>query len=101
MSYLPQDVVESVLSIGPVEWGATDSQRDEQHIADFANTLRLTREHFDTEGDAALHGIYIAGSNTVVAHTGISPNSPQHARILAGAWNYLVDVAKQQQQVAA
>lgn len=101
MSCLPQDVVDAVLSIGPVEWGATDAQSDEKHIADFANTLRLTREHFATEGNAALHGIYIAGSNTVVAHTGTSPNSPQHARILAGAWNCLVDAAKQQQGATA
>lgn len=101
MSYLPQDVVDSILSIGPVEWGSTDAKSDEKHVEEFANTLRLTREHFSTDGDASLHGIYIAGSNTVVAHTGTSPNSPQHARILAGAWNCLVDAAKQQQEVAA
>lgn len=94
---LPADIVESLLAIGPVEWGQTHTQTDGKHIDDLEDTLRLTREHFGIEDkETAIHGIYLAGSGVVVAHTGMSPNSPQHARILAGAWNQLVDLARSQ-----
>lgn len=90
---LPADVVETLRSIGLVEWGRSFEQPDEKHVSDFVDTLRITREHFGTEGETAIHGVYLAGTNTVLAHTGSSPNSPQHARILVGAWNHLVEQA--------
>lgn len=90
---LPADIVESLLAVGPIEWGATDVQSDEKHVEDFTRTLHLTREHFvDMDEATAMHGLYLEG-DVVLAHTGNSPNSPQHARILAGAWNHLVDMA--------
>jgi hypothetical protein len=92
--HLPKDVADSLLAIGRIEWGATEAQSDAKHVSDFKRTLKITRKHFGTEGDVALHGVYIAGENTVVAHTGTSPNSPQHARILVGAWNHLVELAE-------
>ena len=96
-SELPDDVVSSLLNVGRVEWGTTLVQDDEKHVDDLRDTLRLTREHFDMDGgDTSIHGLYLAGSNVVLAHTGMSPNSPQHARILAGAWNQLVDLAETQ-----
>lgn len=95
---LPQDIVDSLLAIGPVEWGRTLSQTDEMHIADFTSTLRLTREHFGvTQDKTTIHGVYPAGENVVLAHMGTSPNSPQHARILVGAWNELVERARAQE----
>lgn len=95
MSDLPEDIIESLLAIGKVEWGQTFTQSDEKHVEDLRDTLRLTREYFGMEvGDTALHGVYIEGQGVVLAHTGMSPNSPQHARILAGAWNQLVDIAE-------
>lgn len=94
MSNLPDDIISSLLSIGRVEWGSTAEQSDEAHVEDFKNTLRLTREYFKTGEIQALHGLYLEGENVVVCHTGTSPNSPQHARILAGAWNQLVDLAE-------
>lgn len=95
LHYLPADIIESLLAIGPVEWGQTHTQTDGKHIDDLEDTLKLTREHFGIEDkETAIHGVYLAGSGVVLAHTGMSPNSPQHARILAGAWNQLVDIAK-------
>lgn len=95
MSELPDDVIESLLKIGKVEWGSTFTQPDEKHVEDLRDTLRLTREYFEMEvGDTAIHGVYLEGTGVVLAHTGMSPNSPQHARILAGAWNQLVDIAE-------
>lgn len=92
---LPQDVIESLLAIGPVEWGVSLTQSDEKHASDLLDTLRLTREHFDMPvEETGIHGVYLEGTGTVLAHTGMSPNSPQHARILAGAWNQLVDMAR-------
>lgn len=91
---IPADIIETLRAIGPVEWGRSFEQTDEQHVADFVDTLRITREHFGTVGETEIHGVYLAGTNTVLAHTGSSPNSPQHARILVGAWNHLVEQAK-------
>lgn len=92
---LPDDVIESLLAMGRVEWGTSLHQPDEKHVEDLRDTLRITREYFGTEEEeTAVHGVYLAGTNTVLAHTGNSPNSPQHARILVGAWNQLVDIAE-------
>lgn len=95
--HLPEDIIQSLLAIGPVEWGQTHRQNDGKHIDDLEDTLRLTRQHFGIEDkETAIHGLYLAGTGVVLAQTGMSPNSPQHARILAGAWNQLVDLAKAQ-----
>ncbi len=40
-----------------------------------------------------MHGLYIKGTETVICHTGTSPNSGQIARALAGAWNHLRTLA--------
>jgi len=92
---LPADIIESLLAIGPVEWGVSLTQSDEKHASDLLDTLRITREHFGvTDEETGIHGVYLEGTGTVLAHTGMSPNSPQHARILVGAWNQLVEIAK-------
>jgi hypothetical protein len=94
---LPTDVVDSLLAIGVVEWGVSLTQPDEKHASDLLDTMRITREHFGiADEETAIHGVYIEGTGTVLAHTGMSPNSPQHARILVGAWNQLVEIAKAQ-----
>lgn len=94
---LPDDIVERILSVGRVEWGTSHRQTDEQHVDDLRDTLRITREHFEMgERETAIHYLFLDGSGTVLANCGNSPNSPQHARILAGAWNQLVDLAEDQ-----
>lgn len=99
---LPDDIVARLLAVGRVEWGTSLYQTDEEHVEDYRNTLRITREHFATEAEeTAIHGVYLDGTNTVLAHTGNSPNSPQHARILVGAWNQLVDWAETQARSGA
>jgi hypothetical protein len=92
---LPADIIESLLKVGRVEWGVSPMQSDEEHISDLRNTLNLTRKYFEmTEAETQIHGVYLEGQGVIVAHTGTSPNSPQHARILSGAWNQLVDLAE-------
>ncbi len=92
---LPADIIESLLAIGKVEWGVSLTQTDDKHASDLLDTLRITREHFGiTEAETGINGVYLEGTGTVLAHTGMSPNSPQHARILVGAWNQLVEIAK-------
>jgi len=94
---LPKDIVESLLAIGIIEWGVSLTQPDEKHASDLLDTIKLTREHFNiADEDTGIHGIYLEGTGIVLAHTGMSPNSPQHARILAGAWNQLVEIARKQ-----
>ena len=87
---LPRDIIEQVLSMGLVEWGATAEQKSEQHVDDFRETLRMTREAFDYEDvPVSLHGLYLEGTETVLCHTGTSPNGGPNAQALAGAWNWL------------
>lgn len=86
---IPDDLEARIREAGPAQWGQTGAKPDAEHLAEFEQTLRLTREHFSTEGDAELHGLFLDGTNTVLCHTGVSPNSPLHARILTGLWNAL------------
>lgn len=87
---IPDAVIEQVLKMGLVEWGATAEQRAEQHVDDFRETLRMTREAFNyADVPVRLHGLYLEGTETVLCHTGTSPNSGANAQALAGAWNWL------------
>lgn len=92
---LPADVIESLLAIGIVEWGQTFCQSDEKHVEDFRDTLRSTRENFGIENEeTTISYVALEGTGTVLAMTGSSPSSCQHARILVGAWNWLVAIAR-------
>lgn len=93
---LPADIVAALISIGRSDWAATAAKSDEEHTKGFANSLRLTREHFNTEGEQELHGVYVKNSGTVICHTGTSPNSAIHAQILTGAWNWMLGIATAQ-----
>lgn len=89
---IPPQIVEQVLSMGKVEWGATAAYTDAGHLEHLAESLRITREHFDFEDiPVPMHGLYLEGTETVLCHTGTSPNSGANAQALAGAWNWLVD----------
>lgn len=91
---LPPHIAEQVVSMGRVEWGATAEKVAADHVAGFAETLRITREHFNYEDvPVALHGLYLEGTETVLCHTGTSPNSGPNAQALAGAWNWLHEQA--------
>jgi len=87
VAVLPVDVLEQLNNMGAVEWGATKEKTDKEHIADFTNTLKLTREAFDLPKKNRLHGLYIKGTETLLCLIGISPNSPANASILTGLWN--------------
>lgn len=92
---LPSDIIESLLAIGPVEWGQTFCQSDDKHIDDLRDTMRITRDHFGIEAEeTTISYVALEGTGTVLANTGMSPNSAQHARILVGAWNQLLALAK-------
>jgi hypothetical protein len=90
---IPRDIAELALKLGEVEWGATAEKVAAEHVADFTETLRLTRENFDlADIPVQLQGLYLKGTETVVCHTGTSPNSATIARTLAGLWNtFLAD----------
>jgi uncharacterized protein (DUF1786 family) len=91
---IPADLAELILRLGKVEWGQTEAHDAEGHAAHIAESVRITAEHFGQEGPQHMHGLYLEGTETVACHTGTSPNSPQVARALAGAWNRLVDEAR-------
>lgn len=89
---VPEDLEDTVLRMGPVQWGAAEAASDAKHKAQLGQTIRLTREFFGPEAVPALtqmHGLYLEGSDRVLCHTGVSPNSPNNARALAGLWNAL------------
>lgn len=67
-----------------VEWGSTGAQTDEEHVEQFRKTLQETHAHFNTTEPRELHGVYLKGTETVICHTGTSPNSPMFARIITG-----------------
>lgn len=90
---LPEDIASAIRSIGKAEWGATARKSAEDHAADVANSVRLTAEHFGQTEPQPMHGLYVEGTETVICHTGTSPNSAVHAQALTGAWNWLHDRA--------
>lgn len=91
---VPPELAERLLAIGEVEWGATDPQPDAEHLADLQRSLDETHAYFETAEPTAMHGLYMKGKEIAVCITGMSPNSGDHARLLAGAWNYLVALAR-------
>lgn len=89
---IPREVAEQVLSMGRVEWGATDELTEAGHLEHLQSSLRLTREAFNyADVPVAMHGLYLEGTGTVLCHTGTSPNSGANAAALTGAWNWLHD----------
>lgn len=91
---LPRDVIEHLLKIGPADWGATEAKSAEAHGADTVDSVLATAENFGQSGDQRMSGLYVAGTNTVICHTGTSPNSAETARILTGLWNFALEQAK-------
>lgn len=91
---IPLHIAEQVVAMGRVEWGATAEHDDAGHLAHLADSLRITREHFNFEDvSVRMHGLYLEGTGTVLCHTGTSPNSGINAQALTGAWNWLHDQA--------
>ena len=92
---LPDDIRETLLAIGKVEWGRTNIFTTEEHLAHLRETMETTaRTHSQAADRTEMHGLYLQDGETVLCHTGTSPNSGQHARILVAAWNNLVAIAK-------
>lgn len=91
---LPDDIRNALLAMGAAEWGAVGPKDDVAHVSDTADALAATREHFKLEGPQQMHGVYVAGSEIAIALTGTSPNSANHARIIVGAWNWLLAKAE-------
>ena len=89
-----EQMFQAALTIGPVEWGATAEKPAEDHAKDMIRCVDNTAASFNQEGDQSMHGVYIAGSEIVICHTGTSPNSPTHARILTALWNRFIEEAE-------
>jgi hypothetical protein len=90
---IPDDIAAKVREIGRAEWGQTHAYDAEGHGRHIADSVRMTAAHFGQTGDQHMHGLFIEGTETVICHTGTSPNSPQIARALTGTWNWLHDQA--------
>lgn len=86
---IPRDLAELVVHIGKAEWGSTPEHDADGHADHVRESVRITAEHFGQTEPQKMHGLYVEGTETVVCHTGTGPNSPQIARALTGAWNYL------------
>lgn len=90
---IPDDILNHVAKLGKVEWGQTPAHDAEGHGAHVADIVQMTSEHFCQTEDQHMHGLYLEGTETVLCHTGTSPNAPQTTRALVGAWNWLCDQA--------
>lgn len=64
------------------DFGVSERQSDEKHVADYAQTLSRTRKHFKIEGDMEIFGAFIAG-NDLIALTGCSTTSAVRAEYIA------------------
>ena len=84
---IPHEIRELVLELGPVEWGTTPEHDAEGHGNHVRESVEMTMQHFNIEGPTMMHGLYLAGTETVVCHSGMSPNSSTIARILTVLWN--------------
>jgi len=93
-----KEMQKAALDIGHVEWGTTHARDSDGHAEHIRNTIDITAKTFDQTGDQMMHGLYVEGTNIVVSHTGTSPNSPTHARILTALWNKFVDDAVAQME---
>lgn len=67
-----------------VEHGCVTGKSIAQHGLDFINSMG-----YDTAVGVDLHGVYLAGSETVVCHTGNGPHSAANARLITFALNNL------------
>ena len=86
-----RQMAEAAIKIGKVEWGTTHALPAEGHALHVLESVKITADNFDQTEDQKMHGLYIEGSETVICHTGTSPNSPTHARILTALWNRFVE----------
>lgn len=93
---IPKHIEETVLKIGRAEWGSVSARSAEEHGAHVCESVKTTAEHFGQTEPQSMHGLYIEGSDTVICHTGTSPNSPVTAQALTAAWNHLHDQCKAQ-----
>jgi len=80
-------------AIGHVEWGTTHKHDADGHADHIRKSVEITAETFGQTKKQKMHGLYAKGTETVIGHTGTSPNSPTHARILTALWNKFVDDA--------
>jgi hypothetical protein len=87
------EMQKAALAIGHVEWGTTHALDADGHADHVRNSVEITSETFGQTGHQEMHGLYVKGGETVIGHTGTSPNSPTHARILTALWNGFVDEA--------
>tara|TARA_R110000764_G_C10926200_1_gene374463 strand:+ start:600 stop:923 length:324 start_codon:yes stop_codon:yes gene_type:complete len=88
-----KEMFAAALAIGPVEWGSTGELSISKHLEHTKASIKNTAENFGQTGKQSMHGLYVEGSKTVLCHTGTSPNSPTHARILTALWNSFVSDA--------
>ena len=89
------EMAKAAASIGKVEWGATAEKSAEKHAEDTRNSVELTADRFGQTDPQSMHGLYLAGTETILCHTGTSPNSPTHARILTALWNRFVEESQE------
>jgi len=89
--FIPQDVLDLVQRIGRAEWGQTFAHDADGHADHVRESVKLTAENFGQTEPQHMHGLFVDGTETVICHTGTSPNSPAIAQALTGAWNWLYD----------
>jgi len=69
----------------PVEHGRVSGKQIEEHARDFEESL--SKGEIAGDGKIVLWGVYIAGTDTPVCHTGNGPTSERNARFIEFCFN--------------
>lgn len=64
------------------EYGFVVIEDEGDFLEQMRSTYRKTVEHFDLLPPHELHGVYEAGTDVIVCHTGLSPNSRENAETI-------------------
>jgi len=82
-----EEARERLKTFGTPAWGSTDPLTDAEHIANFSNMLRSSRERFDLDEKTEMHDVRVLnddGSSFITAMTGNTPQAAQRAQSIAG-----------------
>jgi hypothetical protein len=69
----------------PVEHGCVSGKFIDEHAEDFRHSL--LQGEIGGDGSIRLWGVYLAGTNTPICHTGNGPTSEQNARFIEFCFN--------------
>jgi len=78
-----------LLSVQHSEFGKVGPKTDLEHAIDSLTCLQKTRGHFSLLDKTDKYGMYMAGTDVLLADMGNAPNSEIRARVISHLYNLL------------